>query len=48
MDHTAVPGILLTNRPLEKPADRLKNLAASLLAEYGIEEFPPADSSGES
>jgi predicted AlkP superfamily phosphohydrolase/phosphomutase len=44
MDHTAVPGILVTNRPLKKKADRLKNLAASILAEYGIEDFPPRPS----
>ena len=37
-------GILLTNRPLKKKADRLKNLAASILAEYGIEDFPPRPS----
>ena len=42
MDHTAVPGILFTNRPLAKPATSLKNLAAALLAEYGIERFPQA------
>jgi predicted AlkP superfamily phosphohydrolase/phosphomutase len=40
MDHEAVPGILLTNRPLRKHADELKNLAASILAEFGIDEFP--------
>ena len=40
MDHTAVPGILFTNRPLVKPATSLKNLAAALLAEYGIQRFP--------
>jgi predicted AlkP superfamily phosphohydrolase/phosphomutase len=40
MDHEAVPGILLTNRSLKKPASTLKNLAASILAEFGIDEFP--------
>jgi predicted AlkP superfamily phosphohydrolase/phosphomutase len=40
MDHETVPGILLANRALKKPADRLSNLAAALLAEFGIEEFP--------
>jgi predicted AlkP superfamily phosphohydrolase/phosphomutase len=40
MDHEAVPGILLFNRPLRKPADKLQNLAAAILAEYGIDEFP--------
>lgn len=40
MDHTAVPGILLTNRALQQPSTSLENLAAALLAEYGIERFP--------
>jgi predicted AlkP superfamily phosphohydrolase/phosphomutase len=40
MDHESVPGILITNRALKKPADELKNLAAAILAEFGIEEFP--------
>jgi predicted AlkP superfamily phosphohydrolase/phosphomutase len=40
MDPEVVPGILLTNRALKKPAPRLENLAAAVLAEFGIEEFP--------
>ncbi len=40
MDHEAVPGILLTSRPLKKPATSLENLAAAILAEFGIEQFP--------
>jgi predicted AlkP superfamily phosphohydrolase/phosphomutase len=40
MDPEAVPGILLTNRALKKSAPRLENLAAAVLAEFGIEEFP--------
>jgi hypothetical protein len=40
MDPEAVPGILLTNRALKKAAPRLENLAAAVLAEFGIEEFP--------
>jgi predicted AlkP superfamily phosphohydrolase/phosphomutase len=40
MDHEAVPGILLTSRPLKKPAPSLQTLAAAILAEYGIETFP--------
>ena len=40
MDHESVPGILLTSRPLKKEATELKNLAAAILAEYGI-EYPP-------
>ncbi len=38
MDHETVPGILLTNRPLEKPAPRLQDLAQSVLLEFGIDE----------
>jgi len=40
MDHESVPGILLTSRPLKRPATALKNLAAAILAEYGL-EYPP-------
>ncbi len=40
MDHESVPGILLTSRPLKKEATELKNLAAAILAEYGL-EYPP-------
>jgi len=40
MDHTTVPGILLTNRPLKRPAPNLQSLAGALLAEFGIEGFP--------
>jgi predicted AlkP superfamily phosphohydrolase/phosphomutase len=40
MDHRTVPGILFTNRPLAKPASSLKNLAASILFEFGVEQFP--------
>ena len=40
MDPDAVPGILLTSRPLKTQAASLKDLAGALLAEYGIEGFP--------
>lgn len=43
MDHRSVPGVLFANRPLEKPAERLQDLAAAVVAEFGIEEFPPGD-----
>jgi len=43
MDHESVPGILLTSRPLKKRAAALKNLAAAILAEYGLEYPPSAD-----
>lgn len=40
MDHQTVPGVLFTNQPLKKPVDSLSNLAAALVAEFGIDEFP--------
>ena len=40
MDHETVPGILLTNRPLGKSATSLDNLAAAILGEFGVDEFP--------
>lgn len=39
-DHTLVPGILLTNEPLEKEAPSLEELAEAILAEFGVERFP--------
>jgi predicted AlkP superfamily phosphohydrolase/phosphomutase len=42
MDHTSVPGILLYDRPFKKPATSLADLAASILAEFGVEGFPSA------
>ena len=45
MDHEAVPGILLTNEPLVRPAPSLKELGASILAEFGVTEgFPVLES----
>jgi len=40
MDHETVPGVLLSSRPLKRPAPTLQHLAAALLAEYGIDSFP--------
>ena len=40
MDPAFVPGILLTSRPLHRPATHLGDLAAAILAEAGIEGFP--------
>lgn len=40
MDHETVPGVLFTDRPFGKPAISLKDLAASILGEYGITGFP--------
>jgi len=41
MDHETVPGVLFTNRPLGTPVVSLRELAAALLAEFGISGFPP-------
>jgi hypothetical protein len=40
MDAQFVPGILLTSRPLRRPAATLQTLAAAVLAEFGVDEFP--------
>ena len=40
MDPDAVPGILLTNRPLRVRAANLRELAPAILAELGIDGFP--------
>jgi len=40
MDPAHVPGVLFTSRPLKVPADRLQTLAGSILAEFGITDFP--------
>jgi len=40
MDHETVPGILFATRELAKPAPTLTDLAAALVAEFGIDEFP--------
>jgi predicted AlkP superfamily phosphohydrolase/phosphomutase len=40
MDAPDVPGILATSRPLKRPAPSLKRLAAAILAEFGVLEFP--------
>jgi hypothetical protein len=37
MDHTEVPGVLFTSRPLLKPAASLRDLSASILVEFGLE-----------
>jgi predicted AlkP superfamily phosphohydrolase/phosphomutase len=42
MDHETVPGILLTNRPLRRPAPTIGSLAAAILADFGIADFPRA------
>ena len=40
MDHLTVPGILLSNRALKRRAPTIENLAAAILAEFGIDGFP--------
>jgi predicted AlkP superfamily phosphohydrolase/phosphomutase len=40
MDHEGVPGILLSSRPLRRPAPSIDRLPAALLAEFGVEGFP--------
>jgi predicted AlkP superfamily phosphohydrolase/phosphomutase len=42
MDPAAVPGILLSSRPLRKAAPNLQTVAAAILAEFGIDSFPAA------
>ena len=41
MDHETVPGVLFSSRPLQRVVTSLQNLAGVLLAEFGIEDFPP-------
>jgi predicted AlkP superfamily phosphohydrolase/phosphomutase len=36
VDHVTVPGTLVTNRPLAKPAPNLQSLASALMAEFGV------------
>ena len=40
MDHETVPGILLSSRPMRQPAATIKDLAAAILAEFGVTGFP--------
>jgi predicted AlkP superfamily phosphohydrolase/phosphomutase len=46
MDPDAVPGILFTSGPLKRPAARLDELAAAILAEFGVEGFPSRTDAG--
>jgi predicted AlkP superfamily phosphohydrolase/phosphomutase len=41
MDHEAVPGVLFASKALKRPAGSLQDLAASVLAEFGVDGFPP-------
>ena len=40
MDPAHVPGVLFTSRALTQPAPSLQTLAAAILAEFGITDFP--------
>jgi len=40
MDHESVPGVLLSSRPLQVHASSLQELAAAVLAEFGVANFP--------
>jgi predicted AlkP superfamily phosphohydrolase/phosphomutase len=40
MDPDTVPGILFSSHPLKKPVARLEELAAAVLAEFGVDGFP--------
>jgi predicted AlkP superfamily phosphohydrolase/phosphomutase len=40
MDHDVVPGILLSNKRLRRPAASLDKVAGAILAEFGIDGFP--------
>jgi predicted AlkP superfamily phosphohydrolase/phosphomutase len=40
MDPAHVPGVVFSSRPLKAPSDRLQTLAASILAEFGVTDFP--------
>lgn len=46
MDPDAVPGILFASRPLKRPAAKLDELAAAVLAEFGVEGFPNRTDAG--
>jgi predicted AlkP superfamily phosphohydrolase/phosphomutase len=40
MDPAHVPGVLFTSRPLQRPAEGLRDLAGAILAEFGVRDFP--------
>lgn len=47
MDHETVPGVLLSNRPLELPAASLQQLGRAVIAEFGASDFPVKTASAE-
>jgi predicted AlkP superfamily phosphohydrolase/phosphomutase len=46
MDPDAVPGVLFSSRPLQKPVAKLEDLAAAILAEFGVDGFPERKQGG--
>jgi hypothetical protein len=40
IDPEAVPGVLFTSRALGKPAPNLESLAAAIVQELGVQQFP--------
>jgi predicted AlkP superfamily phosphohydrolase/phosphomutase len=46
MDPDAVPGVLFSSAPLKKPVAKLDELAAAILAEFGVEGFPERKQGG--
>ena len=46
MDHETVPGVLLSSRPLQVGAASLREVAAAVLAEFGVTGFPSRASTG--
>jgi len=40
IDHTLVPGVLLSNRKNPRPGPRLLDMAPTILAEFGLEKLP--------
>jgi predicted AlkP superfamily phosphohydrolase/phosphomutase len=48
MHPDVVPGVLFTTRPLKQPVASLRDLAGAIVAEFGIEAFPPPAAGKES
>jgi predicted AlkP superfamily phosphohydrolase/phosphomutase len=46
MDPDAVPGVLFSSRPLKRPVAKLEDLAAAILAEFGVDGFPERKEGG--
>jgi predicted AlkP superfamily phosphohydrolase/phosphomutase len=46
MDPETVPGVLFSSHPLKKPAAKLEELAAAILAEFGVDGFPARQQGG--